>query len=334
MFAVEAKTADEAWRKVAGELRSTGSGVRTQQSRVGETREVLQASILITDPRERWVVSRLPPINVAFALIEVLWILSGRNDSSLPVAFNKALPKYAGLGATFHGAYGHRLRKHFGVDQFERAFESLRANPESRQVVLQLWDARADLPTRDGIPAAADIPCNVLSMLKVRDGALYWTQILRSNDVHLGLPYNLVQFTMLQEILAGWLGLKVGHYMHVADSLHAYSHDLLVMREDTAAVPEPNSDSLRFSRDEFASSFRELARRTDEVATEEVTATGVLSATKWSDGPGPLRNILLVLGAERLRRMSHPAATDLIDECSNPAYRQLWTRWAARRQHT
>ena len=81
---------------------------------------------------------------------------------------------------------------------------------------------RVDLPDLDGSPANEDIPCNVLAMLKVRDGALHWTQVMRSNDLFLGLPYNIVQFTMLQEVLAGWLGVRVGPYNVVIDSLHVY----------------------------------------------------------------------------------------------------------------
>lgn len=45
---------------------------------------------------------------------------------------------------------------------------------------------------------------------------------MRSNDVHRGLPYNVVQFTTLQEVMAGWLGLEVGGYHHWSDSLHLY----------------------------------------------------------------------------------------------------------------
>ena len=63
-------------------------------------------------------------------------------------------------------------------------------------------------------------------MLKVRDGALEWTQILRSNDVFRGLPYNFVQFTMMQEIMAGWLNLRVGSYNQLSDSLHIYDSDI------------------------------------------------------------------------------------------------------------
>jgi len=75
-----------------------------------------------------------------------------------------------------------------------------------------------DFPDEEGRPASQDILCNVLSMLKIRDGRLEWTQVMRSNDLFRGVPYNFVQFTVLQEVIAGWLGLEVGAYDHVSDS--------------------------------------------------------------------------------------------------------------------
>ena len=49
---------------------------------------------------------------------------------------------------------------------------------------------------------------------------------MRSNDVLLGTPYNFVQYTSLQEILAGWLDIGVGSYNHYSDSLHLYERDI------------------------------------------------------------------------------------------------------------
>ena len=206
--AFEADTADETWRAIADEFR--GGRVAGQASRAGSTRELLHAAISISRPRERWISSRNPPINPAFAMAEIIWIVTGRNDSWFLSYFNRKFPEFVGDGPTLHGAYGYRLRRHLELDQLSRAYHTLASNPDSRQVVLQIWDGTVDLPHPDGHPRAQDIPCNVLSMLKVRENKLHWTQIVRSNDFFLGLPYNLIQFTTLQEIIAGWLEVEVG----------------------------------------------------------------------------------------------------------------------------
>ena len=74
--------------------------------------------------------------------------------------------------------------------------------------MLQIWDPCQDLPDQDGKPVSEDIPCNVMALLKIRNGHLYWTQVMRSNDVMRGLPYNIIQFTMLQELFAAWRQLR------------------------------------------------------------------------------------------------------------------------------
>ena len=173
MFRVfEGKTADQVWCEVAQAFRS-GEGP-SQPSRAGEMREILHSAMSISEPTQRWVTSRYPPINPAFAIAEVVWIMAGRNDTSFLNYFNSQLPKYAGLGSYYHGAYGHRLRRNLNIDQLDRAYQTLKVNPSSRQVVLQIWDGKIDLPSSGGIEASNDIPCNLVSILKVRNGKLEW----------------------------------------------------------------------------------------------------------------------------------------------------------------
>ena len=201
-------TADDVWREVAQAFRRS-DGVTTQDSRGGPTREILHAAISIEDPRQRWAVSRRPALNPALALAEVVWIMTGRRDLAFLEFWSKEYRKYVGDGPELHGAYGYRIRRHLSIDQLDRAFRVLSSNPDTRQVVLQLWDSEVDMPNPDGTPVNDDIPCNVLSVPKVRDGRLEWLQVIRSNDAFCGLPYNLVQFTSLQEILAGWFEHRV-----------------------------------------------------------------------------------------------------------------------------
>src|SRR5260370_24286567 len=136
---------------------------RLQASRSGQTRELLGTAFTIKSPRQRWVTSRQPALNPAFAIAEVIWIMSGRRDAEFLNYWNPKLPQYAGSGKNYHGAYGFRLRRHLGLDQLERAYQALSNNPDTRQVVLQIWDSCVDFPLTDGSPADPDIPCNVCS---------------------------------------------------------------------------------------------------------------------------------------------------------------------------
>ena len=186
---------------------------------------MVHAAISINDPRQRWVVVRRPPMNVPFALAEVVWIMAGKRDLDFLEAWNSRLRELVGPGPTLHGAYGYRLRRHLGLDRLVRTYEPLSTSQYTRQVALQIWDSSIDLPHSDGMPADPDIPCNVPSLLNIRDRTPEWLQVIRSNDLFLGVPHNFVQFTCLQEIMAGWLNVGCGSYHQVSDSLHLYQRD-------------------------------------------------------------------------------------------------------------
>lgn len=322
------RTADDVWRAALADFKKGES--EGQAGRGGYTQEILHAALTIEDPRQRWIGSRAPAMNVAFALAEVVWILAGRRDLHFLDHWNKTYKDFAGDAPELHGAYGYRLRTAQGVDQIERAVQVLTHNPESRQVVLQIWDASSDLPGVTGEPVARDIPCNVVALLKVRGGSLHWNQVIRSNDLFLGVPHNVVQFTTLQEVVAGMIGVSVGPYHQVSDSLHVYERN----GGDLAASP---TSPVQESTDDLALPYRTAKRSIIEMERRAVALIEVAvedearHVTEWEDGPRSYRNILSVLAAESHRRRGwYDLSAKVIAECTNPAYVDLWSRWLDR----
>lgn len=131
--AFQGQSADNVWQQAAEAFRRS-DGARSQNSRGGPTREILHVAISIADPRQRWVVSREPPLNIAFALAEVVWIMTGRRDLAFLEYWNSRYRDFVGPGPELHGAYGYRLRSHLGIDQLKRAFQVLVHDPDTRQV--------------------------------------------------------------------------------------------------------------------------------------------------------------------------------------------------------
>jgi thymidylate synthase len=329
LLAIEAQGANDAWLQVLERFRR--GDAKVQSGRREPTRELLRVILEVRDPRQRWVVSRNPPINVPFALAEILWILNGQNESAFLNFWNSKMPLFAGSGSVYPGAYGHRLRAHFGIDQLERAAEVLSANSTSRQVVLQIWDPATDLPVSTGEPRNQDIPCNVSSLLKVRDGKLEWLQVIRSNDLFLGLPYNFVQFTTLQEILAGWIGANLGSYVQLSDSLHVYegdSHIVMTAREEI--VPE-NRDSLALTRNESDWVLGQIYEIASQMIPPSIRDRDLHQLVMSFEGPAPYRNWVALLGAEAARRRRWlDLADELAKSCSNALLSLLWSRWLSR----
>ncbi len=324
------KTVDETWLQVVAALRAEPDAP-VQPSRGGATQEILHAALAVENSAARWVISRHPAINPAYAFAELIWTMNGREDSAFLTYFNSKLPELAGDGPTFHGAYGRRLRTHLGFDQFVRAYHALKNDPDTRQVVLQIWDGKIDLPTDDGKPTAPDIPCNLISLLKVRNGRLEWTQVMRSNDIFRGIPYDFVQFTCMQEIMAGWLGIPVGTYCHVSDSLHAYVKDLPKILAATRISPEQDTSRLAQSFAESEITFQVLSSAVDKIISPAVQAKELLGQLETTSLAPSYRDMLAVLTAEGLRIRSDQSGAHLaLAHCANSLYRQLWLRWLAR----
>jgi hypothetical protein len=91
-------------------------------------------------PVEKVLFNPARDCNPFFHVMEALWMLAGRNDVAYLDQFNSNMKNYSDDGKTFHGAYGYRWRKYFGYDQLDWIVDELKANPESRRCVLQMWD--------------------------------------------------------------------------------------------------------------------------------------------------------------------------------------------------
>lgn len=184
------------------------------------TREVLDVHLRLTQPRARLLIA--PPariLNPAFTAAETVWVLSG-TDAPWIFDYNARLKQYADDGV-LRGAYGPRMRNWGGeVDQLRRVVEILKADPDSRRAVIQLYD-----PARDAA-GHQDVPCTLGFRFHLRAGRLHLATTMRSQDVWIGMPYDLFLFTTLHELVAGWLDAELGDYHHHVDSLHIYERDV------------------------------------------------------------------------------------------------------------
>ena len=323
------RTANDVWRKATSMLLRQKD---TVEGRTGNVFEILHSFITIEEPRQKWIYDRVPPVSIAYALAELVWIMNGEDCSDVINFFNPQLEKFAGRGKFYHGAYGKRIRSHFGFDQLEKAYYALQNVPESRQVVIQIYDTKEDFPIDNGKPRDDDIPCNICSMLKVRQGKLEWSQIMRSNDVLLGMPYNFIQFTGLQEILAGWLELDIGTYNHYSDSLHLYNHD--ISKVDIAEeTPLENKDSLSLCKEETEKLFKEIYERMKSLTSSGTVESDIYSLAQLDCGYNAYNNMMLIIASYvAKKKQNDDLVTELMKECTNKVYVAMWNRWIDRKR--
>lgn len=326
----KAESGDLAWRQAADTLVHR-RGTHTIDSRAGATVELLHAAIAIADSRARWVASRLPAMNIAFAVAEVVQILTGGDDVAFLAHWFPNYPSFVGSKDRAHGAYGARLRVRCGFDQLARAADALTASGESRQVVLSIWDPREDFPSANGTPRSGDIPCNVLSCLRLVEGRLHWLQTSRSNDLFRGLPNNLVQFTFLQEVIAGWIGAEVGGYSHTISSLHAYASSLDEFSIDPDVPSIVRSGDIRLPRSDAVTAWDGLYRMAQEIVARPATNSATLTTSTDATGLGPLQSMYWILVAEDARRRGwHTESQEAAARCNDGALSAMWLRWVRR----
>lgn len=125
-------------------------------------------TITYTHPRERVLFNPARDANPFFHLYEALWMLAGRNDVGSVAYYAKQMREYSDDGETLNGAYGYRWRGQYltieteippskefpygcreseakRIDQLDILADHLKAQPESRRAVLQMWNVEDDL---------------------------------------------------------------------------------------------------------------------------------------------------------------------------------------------
>lgn len=186
-------------------------------SRGGRVMEILHPHVVLTEPWRREVLTPGRRANVAAQIAETMWVLAGRNDVEWLGRYLPRAKDFSDDGEVWRGGYGPRLRSAYGIDQLAHVVDLLRADPLSRRAVIAIYDPTID--TESG----KDIPCNDFLTFQSRLGLLHMSVTIRSNDLIWGWSgINAFEWSALQEIIAGLLGIGVGELHFSISSLHVY----------------------------------------------------------------------------------------------------------------
>src|SRR5574343_284578 len=102
-----------------------------------------------------------------------------------------------------------------------RDLKRLQREPDARQSFVSSWDPAYDQDD------TRDLPCTVSFRFHIRDGRLVMHSHMRSQDVFLGLPYDVFFFGQLGMTIARALNLppRETTLIHHVDSFHAYARN-------------------------------------------------------------------------------------------------------------
>jgi hypothetical protein len=186
-------------------------------------------------PKQHVLLSPVRDANPFFHLLEAIWMLAGRDDGAFIDNYVKNFSERYADNGWVPDAYGYRWRNSLSADQLNIIVVQLRNDPTTRQAVLQMWGAgREDLFT------ANFKPCNLVAVFRIVKGRLNMVVSNRSNDLIWGCcGSNAVHFAILQEYIAGMVGVPLGGYWQVSSNLHMYMehHEMLRKRTGVSGFP-------------------------------------------------------------------------------------------------
>ena len=227
-----AETIDGAWEHWYGVI--TADYTKTEDSRDGAVvGEIINATTVISDPTRCILKSPIRKLPMRYMIGELLWYLSGVPTLDAIRLYTSAWDRMSDDGETVNSNYGYRIQnatcEYSGevFDQLKMVEEMLSKDPASRQAVIHIKQPRniVKFPSKD-------VNCTICLQFFIRDGKLYMTAYMRSNDLWMGFPNDVFQFTAIQIYLAMRLGCKLGSYTHIAGSLHLYERDYLKSLEN------------------------------------------------------------------------------------------------------
>jgi thymidylate synthase len=194
----------------------------TGTSRDGDAQEILGYQMTLRELDTNFLDNDIRNLSPVYASAELLWYLSGTKNIEMIKAYAPQYERFAENGEA-HGAYGYRWMMNGAGNQFTNLIDLLNTKEDTRQAVISMWEP-------DDLKHAVsgehkDLPCTLSLQFLIRDEKLHLITTMRSNDVWLGLPYDVYCFTSLQRILAGILCLEEGNYIHQAGSEHLYDRN-------------------------------------------------------------------------------------------------------------
>jgi thymidylate synthase len=252
---IEGRTGQEVYPRVVKHVLTRG---RLRAPRGQTTLDAGTTIVNVTFPTNALPLGCGRDLNRNIAVAEAAQLIGGFSQPELLLRAAPQFERYTD-GGKFHGAYGDRI----GTQMLD-VTRKLRADVNTRQAVVTLWD-----PWRDNLPDRRDYPCTTMLQFDVDafDGRLNMTTVMRSNDVWLGLPYDMFQFTQLQLSLAWALDIEPGRYRHIALSMHLYSENVIAAENKIYAPTDFTMQPTGFGRPGMA--FSEIMTRAKNVTTNQ-----------------------------------------------------------------
>lgn len=124
------------------------------------------------------------------------------------------------------------------VDQIKVLIDKLKTNPDDRRLLVSAWNVGE-------LDQMALPPCHYAFQFWTgvdRDGVRRLSCMLnqRSCDVGLGVPFNIVQYSILTRMIAQVTGLQPGEFIWNGGDVHVYMNHVIALSEQLKRAPKPS----------------------------------------------------------------------------------------------
>ena len=159
--------------------------------------------------------------SVEYAEAEWQWYLSGDPSieklgeiyGKVPAIWKRMADKFGYVNSN----YGYQWKRN---DQLDLVINMLKANPETRQAAISIYDGK------EMQDYSYDTPCTYAVQFTILNHKLNMSVVMRSNDLWYGFSNDQYQFSNIQKLVAHETGYDVGIYYHFAHNLHLYNDKL------------------------------------------------------------------------------------------------------------
>lgn len=156
---------------------------------------------------------------------ELLWFLKGETNIAYLRDHGVTIwDEWADSEGNLGPVYGKQWRS-WGtadgreIDQLARIVEQIKANPDSRRLLVSAWNVGE-------LDAMALLPCHALFQFYVAGGRLSCQMYQRSADALLGVPFNIASYALLTHMVAQQCDLDVGEFVWTGGDCHLYLNHL------------------------------------------------------------------------------------------------------------
>ncbi len=253
---------DELYQGLVRDIMTEGIDEYSERTKYGT--KALPGAHFQTDlETDGFPILTLRKIPLKMFIAEQVWFISGQRKPEVFLRdFTKIWDNFTNPQDVVTVAYGYRWRKHFGRDQLKLLIELLKKEPSSRQGVVVTWD-----PGQDGLSLAKkkNVPCPYTFTVNIIGGRLHLHNIIRSNDVMLGVPADVSGFALLAYILAQHLGVRPGIYSHSISNAHIYENHYDGAREIMKRTNDHPKVTLKLPKNSY-----ERAEKLDKTLVNEI----------------------------------------------------------------